>query len=48
MLRSDLCDYSDTYIVLKGTTTVDGNNVAKTRNKKVIFKNNFRLRPCKS
>ena len=23
MLRSDLCDYSDAYIVVKGTTTVD-------------------------
>ena len=24
MLRSDLCDYSDAYIVLKGTITVAG------------------------
>ena len=24
MLRSDLCDYSDAYIVLKGTITVTG------------------------
>ena len=23
MLRSDLCDFSDTYIVVKGTITVD-------------------------
>ena len=25
MLRSDLCDYSDAYIVVKGTITVTGN-----------------------
>ena len=24
MLRSDLCDYSDTYIVVKGTITTKG------------------------
>ena len=45
MLRSDLCDYSDAYIVVKGTITVEGDNDAKTRNKKLILKNNapFRL-----
>ena len=45
MLKSDLCDYSDAYIVVKGTTTVEGNNNAKNRNKKLTFKNNspFRL-----
>ena len=26
MLRSDLCDYSDAYIVVKGTITVRGRN----------------------
>ena len=26
MLRSDLCDYSDAYIVVKGTITVTGEN----------------------
>ena len=26
MLRSDLCDFSDAYIVLKGTITVTGTN----------------------
>ena len=26
MLRSNLCDYSDAYILVKGTTTVAGNN----------------------
>ena len=27
MLRSDLCDYSDAYIVEKGTITVEGDNM---------------------
>ena len=43
MLRSDLCDYSDAYVVVKGKITVEGENDAKTRNKKVIFKNNAHL-----
>ena len=29
MLRSDLCDYSDAYIVVKGTVTVSAPNNAK-------------------
>ena len=39
MLRSDLCDFSDAYIVVKGTITVVRPNNAK-RNKAVTFKNN--------
>ena len=39
MLRSDLCDFSDAYIVVKGTITVVRPNNAK-RNKSVAFKNN--------
>ena len=45
MLRSNLCDYSDTYIHVKGTITITGerdNDTAKRlaeRNKGVIFKN---------
>ena len=43
MLKSSLCDYSDAYILVKGTisvnnTTADGAAVTNT-NKKVIFKN---------
>ena len=39
MLRSDLCDFSDTYIVVKGDITVtEPNNAKKT--KSVAFKNN--------
>ena len=39
MLQSDLCNYSDAYIVVKGTINVtDPNN--KAYDKKVAFKNN--------
>ena len=33
MLRSDLCDYRDEYIVVKGTVTVEGDHDDKKRNK---------------
>ena len=39
MLRLDLCDCSNAYIV-KRRITVERNNDAKTKNKKLIFKNN--------
>ena len=44
MLRSDLRGYSNTYIVVKGTTTVEGTNDANKRNKKFTFKNNAPFR----
>ena len=49
MLRSDLCDYSDAYIVVKRRITSEGDNDNKTRNKKLIFKRNdpFRSRILK-
>ena len=40
MLRSDLCDYSDAFIVVKGRVSVTGNNNANRRNEKLTFKNN--------
>ena len=46
MLRQDLCDYSDAYIVVKGTITVVGNVDSKERNKNLIFKNNAPFRSC--
>ena len=46
MLRSDLCDYSNAYIVVKGRITVEENYDAKTRNKRLIFKNNAPVRSC--
>ena len=43
MLRSSLCDYSDTYILVKGNISVNNiaaaNVDANNTNKKVIFKN---------
>ena len=43
MLKSSLCDYSDTYNFVKGTITVNNTAAAdadaNNTNKKVIFKN---------
>ena len=43
MLKSSLCDYSDAYILVKGTITVNNTTAAdadaNNTNKKVIFKN---------
>ena len=43
MLKSSLCDYSDEYILVKGTITVNNTPAAdvdaNNTNKKVIFKN---------
>ena len=45
MLRSDLCDYSNAYIVVKGNITIVRPNNAK-RNKSVAFKNNAPFINC--
>ena len=45
MLRSNLCDFSDAYIVVKGDITVTNPNNAK-RNKAVAFKNNAPFINC--
>ena len=45
MLRSDLCDFSDAYVIVKGTITVVRPNNAK-RNKAVTFKNNAPFINC--
>ena len=47
MLRSDLCDFSDAYIVVKVTVTVTDPDNAK-RNKSVAFKNNAPFINCVS
>ena len=42
MLRASLCDYSDSYILVKGTITVRKTaaaEAANNANKKVTFKN---------
>ena len=45
MLRLDLCDYSDAYIVVEGDITVtDPNNIAY--NKKLTFKKNAFFTSC--
>ena len=46
MLRSDLCDFSDAYIVLKGDITVERNNNANKRNKNLVLKNNAPFINC--
>ena len=45
MLRSDLCDFSDEYIVVKGTITVTNPNIAK-RNEAVTIKDNALFINC--
>ena len=46
MLRSDLCDFSDVYIVVKGDITIEGDNDANKRNKNLAFKNNAPFINC--
>ena len=53
MLRSNLCNYSDAYILVKGTITVtapgvnnNANNLRDTRNRPVILKNNAPFVSC--
>ena len=53
MLRSNLCDYSDAYILVKGTITVTApgvnnnvNNIRDKRNRPVILKNNAPFFSC--
>ena len=47
MLRTNLCDFSDAYIVVKGDITVTEPNNAR-RNKSVVFKNNAPFINCTS
>ena len=51
MLRSNLCDYSDAYISVKGTITVNGivngaENEILRRNRPLILKNNAPFVSC--
>ena len=53
MLRSNLCDYSDAYILVKGTITVtapgvnnNANNIRDKRNRTVILKNSAPFVSC--
>ena len=47
MLRSDLCDFSEAYIVVKGTITkTDGRSFIDIRNRSLAFKNNAPFTNC--
>ena len=51
MLRSSLCDYSDAYILVKGTITAPGanngaNNIRDKKNRPLILKNNAPFVSC--
>ena len=46
MLRSNLCDYSDAYILVKGTITVAGNNLRDRQNRPLILNNNTPFVSC--
>ena len=46
ILRPDLCDYSNAYIIVKGKITVTGKNNDNRVNKKLVFKNNAPFRSC--
>ena len=46
MLRSDLCDFSDAYIVVKGDITLEGNDDANKQNKNLAFKNDAPFINC--
>ena len=48
MLRSDLCDYADAYILVNGTVTAaaGANNMREKRNKPLILKNNAPFVSC--
>ena len=50
MLRSDLCDYSDAYILVNGTITVTANaganNIRDKKDRKLILRNNAPFVSC--
>ena len=46
MLRSNLCDYCDAYILLNGTITVAGIGPRDRQNKPAILKNNAPFISC--
>ena len=46
MLRSDLCDFSDAYIDVKGEVTVTGGSNNSRKNRPLAFKNNAPFINC--
>ena len=43
MLRSDLCDYADAYVLVNGTITVAGNQPRDRQNRPLIMHHLFRV-----
>ena len=46
MLRSDLCDYANAYILVNGEIEVNGNNPRDRQNRPVILKKNAPFISC--
>ena len=46
MLRSNLCDYADAYILVNGTITVAGNQPRDRQNRSLILKSNAPFFSC--
>ena len=46
MLRSDLCNYADAYVLVNGTITVTGNHPRDRHNRPLILKNNAPFISC--
>ena len=46
MLKSDLCDFSDAYIVVKEEITVAGESNSSRKNRPLAFKNNAPFIGC--
>ena len=46
VLRSDLCDYRDVYVVVSEGITVTDTDNANRRNQKLTFENDALFRPC--
>ena len=46
MLRSDLCDHSDAYLVVNGTIIMEGKNNRDIKSRSVAFKNNAPFINC--
>ena len=45
-LRSDFCDYSDAYIIIKETITVEGTSNGYRHKRSLILRNNAPFIPC--
>ena len=48
MLRSDLCDYSEAYVWVKGRATINLNGYLSDETRKFVFKNNAPFQTCVS